>query len=329
MTSSSTLPRLLALALAASFALAGTSLRAEAPASPEAIEEIAPGSASHERPAAAVQLMQEAREATERSDKSAALLHYRRVIRHYSTSLLAPEAHFQSALIRLERKQWARAFDHFQAIVDNHPEYPSFNDVIRHQYDIAEALRTGARLRLFWRVPGFRSAERAVQYFEQVVENAPFSELAPEALIKAARLQGEQRKLDEAIDLYDRFISDYPEHERAPDAYFGLAAAFSTRVRGPAYDQGANREAISYYEDFILLFPRHPRAGEAEENIEQMQEILAQSRVVLGDFYHYRRRNFPAARIFYNEAITIAPVSPTAEEARQKLIEVDRRAAGS
>lgn len=271
-------------------------------------------------------MMTMAREAHEIRDHATAISLYRRVIRDFRTSILAPEAHFQSALIRLERKQWADAFEHYQAIVDDHPDYPGFGEVIRRQYEIAEALRTGARLRLFWRIPGFRSPERAVQYFEQVVENAPFSEFAPEAMLKAARLQSGRRQLDEAIDLYDRFISDYPNHEKASEAYFGLAAAFSSRMRGPAYDQGANREAISYYEDFVLLYPDHPRAGEAELEIEEMREVLAQSRIVLGDFYFLRRGNFPAARVFYNEAISISPVSPTAEEARRKLVQVERRA---
>lgn len=329
----SLLPRFLALIALALAVTTQPSLQGQRLARPNSAEEPAErpvaSAVSYEPPLVAVVLMDAAARAYGAGKKGRALQIYGRVLQRYSTTLLAPEAHFQSALIRLERKQRSKAFDHFQAIVDNHPDYPAFNEVIRHQYEIAEALRTGARLRLFWRIPGFRSPERAVEYFEQIVENAPFSELAPEALIKAARVQSDKGRLDEAIELYDRFVSDYPDHERAPDAYFGLAEAFSTRVEGPEYDQGANREAISYYEDVMLLYPRHPRAAEAEEEIEEMQEILAQSRVVLGDFYFYRRSNIPAARVFYNEAITIAPLSPTAGEARRKLIEVEARAEGS
>lgn len=317
----SLLPRILPWVAAFCFALTNVnSLQASSPRSspPEATAGASATSASV--------LMDMARESYAEGHPGTALRHYKTVIRRHSTSRHAPEAHFESALIRMERKQWSKAFDHFQEIIDHHPDYPEFNEVIRKQYSIADALRDGARLRLFWRVPGFRSPERAVEYFETIVENAPYSDVAPSALLKAADLQADRKRLDEAIDLYDRFISDYPQSEKAADAYFGLAEAFSTRVRGPAYDQGANREAISYYEDFILLHPRHPRAPEAEERIQDMRDILAQSRVVLGDFYFLRRSNYTAARVFYNEAISISPVSPSADEAREKLRQVDRRA---
>jgi outer membrane protein assembly factor BamD len=277
----------------------------------------------------ASELMAQADQARAAEKPSQALRLYRQIIRKHGASIDTPEAHFQAALIRLDRKQWSKAFEHFQQIIDSHPDYPRFKEVITRQYGIAEALRQGARLRLFGRVPGLRSPERAVEYFLKIVENAPYSDVAPSALLKAANTQRERRQLDEAMDLYDRFISDYPKHEYAPEAYFGLAEAFSTRVRGPEYDQGANREAISYYEDFILLHPRHPRTAEAEARIDEMRDILAQSRVYIGDFYFFRRNNLTAARVFYNEAISISPTSPSADEAREKLVRVEARAEGS
>lgn len=278
---------------------------------------------SAEELTAGLERMTSARKAHEAGELGRALADYKEVIEEYEGTILAPEALWQTALIRVERLQWTRGFGALQRIVDEYPDYPGFQDVISEQFAIADALRQGARLRLFWIIPGFRSPERAVEYFEQIVTNAPFSEYAPKALLHAANLQGDLNNLDEAIDLYDRFISDYPNHEDVADAYFGLAEAFSSRMRGPAYDQGANREAIGYYEDFVLLYPDHPRAAEAEEQILEMSEVLAQSRIILGDFYFNHRDNFHAARVFYNEAITIAPQSETAADARDKLAQVE------
>lgn len=270
-------------------------------------------------------LMTMAREAQENGHEGLALRHYRSVQRDAGNTIFAPEAHFQSALIRMDRKQWTKAFENLQAIVDQYPNYPKFREVIRHQFEIANGLQQGNRLRLFWKIPGFKSPERAIDYFKQIVENAPYSEEAPIALLKAARLQSKTpSKLDETIDLYDRFINDYPNHEQVSDAYFGLADAFSTRMQGPAYDQGANREAISYFEDFIILYPENPRAGQAEERVLEMSQVLAENRILLGDFYSRYRKNYKAARIFYNEAITIAPLSEAAEKAREKLVQIDQ-----
>jgi len=84
---------------------------------------------------------------------------------------------------------------------------------------------------------------------------------------------------------------------------------------------------MTYYEDFAILHSKQPRAAEAEKGAAEMRDLLAQSRLVIGDFYFRYRNNFHAARVFYNEAITISPQSPSAEEARQKLAQVELESA--
>jgi outer membrane protein assembly factor BamD len=58
-----------------------------------------------------------------------------------------------------------------------------------------------------------------------------------------------------------------------------------------------------------------------------MKQVLAQSKITLGDYYFRKRSNYTAARVFYNEAITSYPDSEVANTARAKLAEVDARAA--
>jgi outer membrane protein assembly factor BamD len=54
-----------------------------------------------------------------------------------------------------------------------------------------------------------------------------------------------------------------------------------------------------------------------------MKTILAESKIYIGDFYFYKRLNFTAARVFYNEAITAYPDSDPARIAKKRLKEVD------
>ena len=46
---------------------------------------------------------------------------------------------------------------------------------------------------------------------------------------------------------------------------------------------------------------------------------MALSKVKIGDFYFHKRSNFHAAKVLYNEAITLAPTSGSADMARNKL----------
>jgi hypothetical protein len=44
-----------------------------------------------------------------------------------------------------------------------------------------------------------------------------------------------------------------------------------------------------------------------------MKTMLAESKIKIGDFYFYKRNNYTAAKVFYNEAITSYPESTIAE----------------
>jgi outer membrane protein assembly factor BamD len=45
----------------------------------------------------------------------------------------------------------------------------------------------------------------------------------------------------------------------------------------------------------------------------------------MADYYLKHRRNYKAAKVFYNEAITVFPDSPVAQQAREKLLAVEAK----
>jgi hypothetical protein len=45
----------------------------------------------------------------------------------------------------------------------------------------------------------------------------------------------------------------------------------------------------------------------------------------MAEFYYKKRKNYPAARVFYNEAITVAPNSDTASTAGERLEEIETK----
>src|SRR4029077_1547115 len=106
------------------------------------------------------------------------------------------------------------------------------------------------------------------------------------------------------------------------------AQAHATLVDGPYYDQASTKESITYFTDFMLLFPGDAGVSAAEKGLDGMKTMLAESKMKIGDFYFYRRNNFTAARVFYNEAITAYPESEIAKSAKLRLAEVESKATG-
>ncbi|HEY5552889.1 MAG TPA: tetratricopeptide repeat protein [Opitutaceae bacterium] len=277
----------------------------------------------------ALDLMNRAREAEERGSEGRALKSYRKVYRSYGKSVYAPEAYFRTAQIRMGQKRYAKAFTALQQIVFFYPSYERFDQVLGQQYRIATLYAEGARGKFLWVLPGFKNRSKAIQYYEQVVANAPFSDYAPLALMNVARLHHRLDDDESAIFALDRIINSYWESVLTPDAYLKLAQTHASLVDGPLYDQASTKEAITFFEDYMILFPGDPNISEAEKGLADMKTVHAESKMKIADFYYNKRSNLTAAKVFYNEAITTYPDSEVAARARARLDIIDARLAAA
>lgn len=273
----------------------------------------------------ALELMNRARTAEEQGEDGRALKSYTQVTKKYPNSVYAAEALFRTGLIQQKQRKYHKAFQTYQFLVSGYPNSEKFNQVIGEQYRIASDLAEGKRAKTWSWFPGFKSRERAVAYFETIVMTAPYSDYAPLALMNAARGYKKMNETPAAIDALDRMINTYPRNVLTPDAYLRIAETHASLVDGPAYDQASTTDAITYYEDYMILFPGHNGMASAEKGLDEMKTVLARSKLVIADYYFKHRRNYKAAKVFYNEAITVYPDSATATEAREKLTVVDAR----
>ena len=275
----------------------------------------------------ALDLMNKAREKEEKGNYSSALKTYKKVIKKYNTSIYTPEALYRSAKLYLKRKQYAKSFDAFSQIITRYPNTPRFNEIIGEQYRIASALLDGARTYYWGWMPGLPDRPKGIEQFERILLAAPYSDYATLALMNIAR--GHQRLHNDifAIDALDRMINNHPQSLLSSDAYLKLAQTHASLVQGPQYDQAATQEAITYFQDFMILFPGDPNVAAAETGLADMRTMMARSKITMADFYFYKRDNFTAARVFYNEAITVYPDSDVADIARERLREVEAKAA--
>lgn len=254
--------------------------------------------------------------------EKAAAKKFERVWEKYAGSAYASDALYQYGEICFDRKNWKDSFRAFSRLLSVYPDYPNFDEVVHYMFQIALANAEGDNVRWAGIIP-FRAWERAVGYFEALIVYAPYSDLAPLALMNVALIHQYKGNTPEAIDALDRMINLYPGSVLADDAYLELGHTFADLSDGPLYDQGASREAMSYYEDFLVLFPNHEDVGEGEEGLTEMRNQYADSKLVIGKYYYIHRNWFRASKIFFNEAITIAPDSPAANEARQYLAKIE------
>lgn len=276
----------------------------------------------------AKELMDSARRAEDAGDLGKAAKTYNKVIKKYGASVYAPEALFRTAKYYEGRRQFTKSFRNLQRIITEHPAYPRFNEVLGAEYRIASKLIAGTRPRYFGLIPGFKQQEKGIEYLEQIVTNAPYSEYAPLSLMNAARAYTDTGDRDASIDALDRMINNYPESFLTPDAYLKLAGAQASITQGPAYDQASTQLALTYFQDYLILYPGDAEASVANKGFNDARVMLAESKMNMGDFYYKYRSNYKAAKVFYNEAITIYPDSPVAERARTYLAKIEKIESG-
>jgi outer membrane protein assembly factor BamD len=273
----------------------------------------------------AVDLMNKARAAEEAHKDKAAIKLYTNAYKKYPNSVFAPEALFRVASIRQKRQEYYTAFEIYQVLLARYPNSEKFSQVIGEQYRIASALFAGKRSRIWGIIPGFRNREKALEYYQMIVQSAPYSDYAPLSLMNAARGYKQIHESEAAIDTLDRMINTYPRNVLTPDAYLKIAQTYASLVDGPAYDQASTKQAITYYEDYMILFPGDAGMASAEKGLDQMKKTLARSKLTLADYYYRYRQNYKGAKVFYNEAITVYPDSDVAAEARKKLVDVEAK----
>lgn len=271
----------------------------------------------------AAALVQRGKAELQKGNTGQASSRFKKVIKRYGSTPAAGEARYLQARILMTKGKWKKAFEALQEIVTENPDFEQFNKVLGAQFECATALMEGARGRILWLIPGFRQYDEAIREFETIVQNGPYSDYAPLALMNIALVAEKKDEPDLAIDALDRLINYYPQSMLAPDAYYSMAETYSGLVKGPEYDQGATRQAITYYEDFLILFSESNYVGDVEANLAAMQNLLAESRLKLGDFFYFYRNNNTAALTFYKETVTIAPESEAADEARVRIEDVE------
>ncbi len=271
----------------------------------------------------ALGLMNTARSAEARGSNGRAIRYYDKVTKRYPNSIFAPEAFYRTSIIYEKRKQFLKAFGALQQIVMRYPNSKRFDQVVGEQFRIACMLLDGTKTRGWILFPAFRNREASLPLFQQVLTNAPYGRYAPLAKMCIAKGFNMFGEYEESINVLEQMINTYPDSVLTPDAYLRLGEGYAALVEGPNYDQTSTHDAITYFEDFVILYPGDSNVASAEKGLDRMKTTLAESKMRIADFYFKYRKNYKAARVFYNAAITDYPDSAVANRARAQLAMVD------
>lgn len=148
--------------------------------------------------------------------------------------------------------------------------------------------------------------EEAIDKFQEVVDNYPYSEYAVAAELKIADSYFEQERWDEALSYYRDFAELHPEHEKVPYTIYRAALCHERKSRSPDRDQTATREAVAALDQLMARHPNAPEAREAEALWRELRTKLGLHVLGIGDFY-WEREEYQSAAGRYRQVLDEYP----------------------
>ena len=182
---------------------------------------------------------------------------------------------------------------------------PTFDEILPAEELWAEGQQILAGGRFLWVIPRV-DYDRAIEVFQTIIDNYPYSDYAVMAEIQIADAYFEQKKYEEALSYYRDFSDLHPQNERVPYAIFRAALCHQRRVKAPNRDQTATREALTYLDRLISNHPHSEYTPEAEDLWREMRLRLARQIMGIADFYR-KRDEFESATARYRSLLNEYP----------------------
>jgi outer membrane protein assembly factor BamD len=260
-----------------------------------------------------------AQQAFDKHDYSLALRAAHRIIRVWPLSDYAPNAQYLVGRCLEATGRDEAAFNAYQVIVGKYPKSAEYEDVLWRQYQIANRFLGGEWFKLWGYIPLYPSMDQTAGMFDKIVQNGPYSDVAPHAQLCIGAAREKQKDYPEAVKAYETAADRYHNQPAiAADALFLEGVSYQKESQTAEYDQGTAAKAIAAFTDFITLYPDDKRVPEAQKTIIVLKAEQVRGSYSIAQFYE-KSKKWNGALVYYNEVLQLDPNSTYAAQARERI----------
>jgi len=126
---------------------------------------------------------------------------------------------------------------------------------------------------------------QAVDYFQEVERQHPYSEWARRSILMQAFAHYEANNYQEAISDSDRFIQLYPGNPAAAYAHYLKAVCYFEQIVDVGRDQAATLQALDNLREVVQRYPDTEYARDARVKIDMVNDQLAGKEMTIGRWY--------------------------------------------
>ena len=165
-----------------------------------------------------------------------------------------------------------------------------------------------------------RDYEDAIQLFNEVERQHPYSEWARRSTLMSAFAAYQSRRYDEAVDTARRYISLNPGGDEAAYAYYLVATSYFEQIVDVGRDQRTTELAKASLDELLRRFPTTEYAKDAQLKMDMVDDQLAGKEMEIGRFYLRRQEHLPAINRF-RKVVTDFDTTTHTPEALYRLVE--------
>lgn len=174
-----------------------------------------------------------------------------------------------------------------------------------------------------------KNYEEAVNYFEYVKNQYPYSKFAALADLAIAETYMDSEQWLQAAESYQFFVQFHPKHPKVAWATFQIAKAYTEAIpkdypimpKSYEKDQGATLSAIVAWDRFLRRFPKDENVEEAKSLRQKARGLLTEQEWAIAHFYEHNK-HYQGAVWRYETIFTKYPETPKAPEAIAKAITI-------
>lgn len=249
------------------------------------------------------------------SDYKNAYIEFNKVLRHFPGSYEAADSQFYMGVCLEKMDKIYDAYLAYQKVIDKYPFSDKMERVLEQELKIADILSQAKAKNMGFSFPQYYYA---LIIYRKIIENSPYSNLAPLSQYKIGLVLKSIGNFNEAKTEFEKVVSTYPESEWAEAAKFQAAQSASSASLKSEYDQELTRDAKGRFEEFLKNHPDAELSKEAREEVYTLSDKEAEKDFLVGQFYE-KQKSYSSAEIYYEDVIRKYPRSVWAQKSFEKI----------
>lgn len=246
-----------------------------------------------------------------------ALEQFEDIVKKHSDSHVAPEAQYMIGVISEEKRDYYKAFQAYRRLLESYPQSERQDEVIERQFRIGNLFLSGRKAKLMG-LEILPSLPRAIEAFENIVQNAPYSQFGDQAQFRLGVAYKKSGKFAEAMEAFQSVIDNYPQSELVTEARYQLAETAFSRSNVQARDERALESAAHHVDRFLMRYPDANVSEKAAKLRQEIDEKNAERNYRIAVYYE-KDKYLSSALLYYRDVAKRYPHTKWGVKAKEKL----------